>query len=562
MSVLGYTDDLPRPCNLAIQTTIASIRAEEIHAAIQTHERASLASVNEEEPGLFLMLLLGIDEWFYIYFLAQKSGVQMALHRLSEYIGILDCMEGDDARDLEQALVLVRAMEVALNKVAADTLIAKNAVPDTAAPDKSPVAETSSENFSIIIDSPLYPSLTFSSLSFAPNLHTESCSSSQTLTPQVAPGTPVTVLSSVDLQTNIQGNPLSDTSWLTDNEATEMNAAMLLVDCTPIVEKSPACEETAVGEPFVPVLPPRHIEWESSKVEGCMWKIKNINNLAPLSLEMWQAWGTVSNEEVLQCRERALKAITLSDKAPVFVSKWPMTVFGAPKYKCKGAAGAKVRGKFDTKNSRLTEHKTKLWNWMRPFFCCSCYYKTSCFGQLVWLDHAVWYMLNHLDDFFTASSHQGRLVMLIKFLSGDARKMVLDHIAFLYIREFMIEAARELVEHPEERFLTQYAAALGIRTIEALMKPGVFSEKRAVDDSADKQKRVNLNNQSGVTPKWKSMYANHTPVPGIGRGRAGRTTYTTPVNGSRDGGGARNRLGHGKALPGAISPIQKRNFNF
>ncbi|CAM6097497.1 unnamed protein product [Calypogeia fissa] len=121
MTELGYMKDMPRPCNVAIQATIASIRAAEIHQAIQEHERTSLTSQQEDEPGQFLMRLLGLDEWFNIYLLAQQSGVQMALQQLQDYASFLADMEGDDAYELQQALALARAMDVALTKVVVAT---------------------------------------------------------------------------------------------------------------------------------------------------------------------------------------------------------------------------------------------------------------------------------------------------------------------------------------------------------------------------------------------------------------------------------------------------------
>ncbi|CAM6104285.1 unnamed protein product [Calypogeia fissa] len=294
------------------------------------------------------------------------------------------------------------------------------------------------------------------------------------------------------------------------------------------------------------------------KGKQLMWKIKNINNLALLSLEVWQAWGSVSNEEVLQCRHRALQAVTLSDKNPVYVTQWPMTVFGQPKYKCKLIAGAKVKGKLETNLYQIDDHKSKLWNWHRPYLRCPCHYKPACFGQLIWFDHTVWFILNHLEVFFTASSCQGRLVMLIKFLSGDARRLVLDHIAFLYIREFHIEGSQELCDHPDKRFFSQYDSTPGLRMVEALLKPGTFSANL---ESANKR-RINLNTQPSAPNKWKGMYAN--PVASSGMGRGGSTNPSpTMLHGSRNiEGNARSRLGHGKALPGHISPLQRRNINF
>ncbi|CAM6104284.1 unnamed protein product [Calypogeia fissa] len=68
------------------------------------------------------MRFLGFDEWFTIYFLAQQSGLQMALQRLQDYAAILDCMEGDDAFDLQRQFSVARSMGCALTKAAIELL--------------------------------------------------------------------------------------------------------------------------------------------------------------------------------------------------------------------------------------------------------------------------------------------------------------------------------------------------------------------------------------------------------------------------------------------------------
>ncbi|CAM6104232.1 unnamed protein product [Calypogeia fissa] len=562
LAKLGYTNDLPRPCNVAIQTTIASIRDGEIHSAIQAHERAALASQHGDEPGQFFMRLLGIKEWFSIYLLAKQGGVQTALLRLKEYEGILECMEGEDAFKLEKANASIREIAATLNKVALDTKLAYSGADNPVSPTSvttnfsGPGASSSStlvSSPSIIIADSL--SRTDSVSPLAAQVQDVTPDSSRTTRDLIFPLT-----TNVDLRSSIKENPLLDLDYLTEDELIEMNLSISYVDPAPLPSPIDAPKPTGPEEPFVPLLPPHYIEWESSKEDGCLWRIKNINNLAPISLDMWQAWGTVSTDEVLQCRERAFQSITLCDKPPVYISQWPMMVFGPPKYKCQVAAGAKIRGKLETQNCRIKEHKSKLWNCHRPFFRCSCHYntKTGCNGQIVWLDHAVWYMLNHLEDFFSANSAQGRLVMLIKFLSGDARKMVLDHIAFLYICDFLITAAHKYVADPEAKLLAAYGDAKGIRMIEELIKPGMFSEEK----SSSGKKGLNLNIQPAVQPKRRSMYANPAPTMGSGRGGPGGPTRGLVQGGNTGDIMLRSRMGHGKTLPGNISPLLRRNIPF
>lgn len=64
LQTLDYGDNLPRPCNMAIQVTMASIRQPEIHEAIFAHDRRVISQSNDNEPGQCLLHVLGIHEWF------------------------------------------------------------------------------------------------------------------------------------------------------------------------------------------------------------------------------------------------------------------------------------------------------------------------------------------------------------------------------------------------------------------------------------------------------------------------------------------------------------------
>ncbi|CAM6094009.1 unnamed protein product [Calypogeia fissa] len=512
---------------MAIQATIASIRAPKIHEAIISHEREAMGSKECEEPGQSLLILLGIEAWFAIYLLAQRNGVATALGKLEDYCATLYDMEQFDALELERAQNIVNAVVIALVRAEGQSLV------------------------------PATPAI-------VKNDNLSGCSP--------------------DLCSTIKENPLLDTHWLTPEERVELAQALETVNSSQTVTP----EEVFTGEPFVPVLPPRHIEWEVSAVDCCMWKIPNINNLAPISIAMWQAWGTISVLELKLCREQALNAVTKSDKAPVFVSSWPMRIFGYPKYHCPVAASAKIRGQFVTNSTRPDDHKSKLWNWLRPFLRCSCYKgssKSGCGGQLIWFNHAVWFMLNHLELFFQAASIQGRLVLLIKFLSGDARKLVLDQISFIYLRQYMNEAALELIAHPEEQFLTKHGDFKGLKTIEALFKPGSFSDKSEKLNGPVKQ-TINLNTAPTAAPKQRGLYTNNTPHTGRGRGFGrgaalrrpfGRgigsaqpaipSAYRTPIGASNSHfavniGTVNNEGGSVVGQEVLESPLQRRNIQF
>lgn len=166
--------------------------------------------------------------------------------------------------------------------------------------------------------------------------------------PSPTPTDQSSVSSSTDIASRLRDNPLINTEWLSPDKRV---AFLECIDGAHSSQKE-YDESKAEGEPFVPLTPPRFIEWESSKVDCCMWRIPNINNLAPLSIEMWKSWASLSAADVTQCRTNALRDFSWIETSPPFVTSWPMTVFGAPKYKCPIAAGAKIRGNFVTSSSR------------------------------------------------------------------------------------------------------------------------------------------------------------------------------------------------------------------
>lgn len=113
-------------------------------------------------------------------------------------------------------------------------------------------------------------------------------------------------------------------------------------------------------------------------------------------------------------------------------------------------------------------------------------------------------MANHLEKFFNASSIQGRLVLMMSFLGGEARRIILDQVAFLFTRQFILEAANEQLKNPSARLLAAHGEAKGAQIIEMLIKPGEFSKL-----STNPVRRYNLNQTPAPeTAKRKGIYAN------------------------------------------------------
>ncbi|CAM6124010.1 unnamed protein product [Calypogeia fissa] len=184
LAELGYTNDLPRPCNVAIQTTIASIRAEEIHSAIQAHERIALANQQDEEPG-------------------------------------------DDAFKLEKANLSIRVLIAALTKVARDTLLeyqgAEDTPPTSLAPTSAAIPVLPPCDYvsppTIHLSDGLFTSPSPSPLSVEILFSTPNCTPKSDVV-----NTPLST--SFDLDSNIKENPLLNLDYLTKDELIEMNIAL------------------------------------------------------------------------------------------------------------------------------------------------------------------------------------------------------------------------------------------------------------------------------------------------------------------------------------------------
>ena len=56
--------------------------------------------------------------------------------------------------------------------------------------------------------------------------------------------------------------------------------------------------ETSGLGPSVPWLPPRQLEVCLGGLENRMWMHPNINHLAPITIEMWKCWASLSDQEM------------------------------------------------------------------------------------------------------------------------------------------------------------------------------------------------------------------------------------------------------------------------
>jgi hypothetical protein len=248
--------------------------------------------------------------------------------------------------------------------------------------------------------------------------------------------------------------------------------------------------------------------------------------LAPLTVEMLTQWACLTEPELVQCRNDAASGAFTSNVHTLH-EDWPMNKF-RNHFVC-GKPG-KLRTKMDMKtgHNRPFNHKASLWNWRRPFIKCPCQRpKDNCDGEFLWLDHAIWYVINHLDDFFPNPSLRARFYGFMVFLGKQIRKAVLALVTFLYVRKMMLKAGLQLCENPRATLLPEYDGAEGALTIERMMKPASFTE--ALDPAQSGDQHLKRPYQEISNPS-SSLDSNPAPRgrPSAGRGFSGSNSGTPP----------------------------------
>ncbi|KAL2621145.1 hypothetical protein R1flu_001350 [Riccia fluitans] len=273
----------------------------------------------------------------------------------------------------------------------------------------------------------------------------------------------------VDVLSQVRANPLINFLVFSSEEQAVYNESLDLLNVSSANELAARTDE---GELYVPTDNARMIEYKVSEKNAMMWKIPNMNNLAPLTLEMWQKLIHASDTEQRDCLHNALNGVTQS-KMLTMKDTVKMACF-RDKYRCSELVGIRVKTAIATGSSRVPKHKSILWNWLRPYIRCNCRSdgkheanRTKCKGEMLWFDHAIWYMYNHLGDFFPQSTIQGRYMAFLIFLGDEARPAVLAHLTFLHARKLMIDTAMEVFANPKARTLPEDGDAYGVRSSNA-----------------------------------------------------------------------------------------------
>ena len=210
-----------------------------------------------------------------------------------------------------------------------------------------------------------------------------------------------------------------------------------------------------------------------------------------------------------------------------------------------------VKQPYPTGADRRQSHSKEMWNIFRPYMRCTCssLVVRACNGAMVWYDHAVWYVLNHLDKFFPHSEYPSLMAKFVAFIiwvSGLGRLATHCQIAFNQTRAWMCFAVLQYAKNPaDDCVILPGLHEAGPRLIERHIKSKAFSianPKLPSSGPTSKKQKINLNS----TPAIASSYSKQNTFSGTSSYSRGSKKFGGRYGGRNQGGrGAPGTRGRG-----------------
>lgn len=474
---LGYGDPLPAPA-LAVQATLVSLKAPEIHEFIKEQDTAALLDRDDEgEHAPLLLSTLDLSQWTLILNLTIRESAAKAFEQLrlahSQLADILE-WENDELIQAEKDALAVDAAIKAANPHETSNSVSSLSGPSAASN---------------------HPFLNGLNVGAAQKAALE------------------------DLVENIH------------TSQTEKDLALLLA--------------TGKG-PVVPFTPSRSVEaLVATKAHRC-WGLTNINLLAPISVPMWRTWTNMSPVEVETLKSNAINGTGLLREGQPIPGAFPLSLFDH--HKCSSSeVRILTKQSLNTNYGRSEKYSTAIWNCQRPYFRCTCKPDSSkgCRGDVMWFDHAIWYMVNNLHVFFDNAypTLSAKFAAFVIWLSEAARVAVRHQIVFHYIRDLMVEASIQFTSDPSAKLLANHPSGAGVRLVERLIKPASFSAANPLTSGS---------NNPGKRPR-SSINCNVLPEQ-LDDSQRLTTPRSAPRSFARGGRGGYNR----KYRPAPHSALQAR----
>ena len=250
----------------------------------------------------------------------------------------------------------------------------------------------------------------------------------------------------------------------------------------------------------IPFMPPRAVEDLVSTRNHRVWTISNINLLAPIPLHVWRVWAGLKSDKLKACTKAAMHNKSIFQGMHDLAQPFSLSMYDHGKCATQ-AVKIQVKQDLSTGCDRKEKYVTELWNSMRPYMWCHCNPRATqgCQGAIMWWDHAVWFMANNLERFFSNDLHPtlvSKFATFCVWMAGTGRIATKSHLMFLQSRTWMTEAAVLFAATPNASLMTRYPDLPGFRKVERLLKPISFTLANPVTPSlgpANKRPRINCN---------------------------------------------------------------------
>lgn len=443
LAARGYAEPLPAPIP-AVQATLAAMSPNEIHQFIQANDRDALDKNELTDSGETPLLLNSLDlgQWIRVFEFA-NTDLPKALQRLRDMqLSLLD-IANRDMLEYEEAKGNTVVVEVYLKQINPQDTV-----------------------------------------------HATSTDSGISL--------PTTSLADIDEDIGVGlCHPFLKNLALEEAHKAaieDVHEGFLLSQA----EKEQDSFSSSTESLSIPFMPPRAVEDLVATRNHRVWTIGNINLLAPIPPHVWRVWAGLKSDELKACIDAALHNRSVIRGMHDLAQPYSLSMFDHGK--C-GTHAVKIQVKQDlsTGRDRKENYITELWNSLRPYMRCHCNPRAvhGCQGAIMWWDHAIWFMANNLERFFSDDLHPtlvSKFAAFCVWMAGTGRLATKSHLAFLQSRTWMTEAAILFAASPNATLVTRYPDLPGLRKVERLLKPISFSlANPLVPSPAPPSKRSKMN---------------------------------------------------------------------
>jgi hypothetical protein len=318
-------------------------------------------------------------------------------------------------------------------------------------------------------------------------------------------------------------------------------------------------------QPAVPYTTRRAVEDLVEPKDNNVWAIGNINLLAPIPPSTWRIWANLKQTEIKESREHAICGTWFIKNGTPLLHGFPLYLFDHTKCDMQ-TLKLHVKVCCPTRTDRHDKHPQEMWNIHRSYFRCTCSLQAirTCNGDIIWFDHAVWYIINHLDKFFPQSHYptlMSRFMAFMIWIAGSARLAVQCQLAFNQTREWFCEGVLQYAAHPHDDvvILPGYPE-VGPCLIERHIKSSCFTianPRHPSQGPLSKKQKINLNTPPNAAPSnGYGSYGRQKSSSRYGRGKFGGGQYGNNSGGGRDASGRGFR---GNQYRNQQSPYPYRN---